>query len=93
MEEPAVRETQLETVPVIQMAAKWTASGLTGRHGDLARQHAVAELKLPQDQSGKRRNMVEEIVKETQPETNLVIQMVVQWTVSGDSGHHGDPAL
>ena len=96
MEEPAARETQPETVPAIQMAAKWTVSGHTGYRGDLAQQHVAEELGPRQGQSGRKQNMVEEIVQETHPETNLVIQIVAhhhQWIASGDSGHHGDPAL
>ena len=62
MEELVVRETQPEIVRVIQMGAKWTASGHTGHHGDLAQQHVAEELRPPQGQSGNRRNMAEEIV-------------------------------
>ena len=47
--------------PCNTMGAKWTASGHTGHHGDLAQQHVAEELRHPQDQSGKRRNMAEEI--------------------------------
>ena len=37
--------------------------------------------------------MEELVVLEKLSEINLAIQMVAQWTVNGDSGHLGDPAL
>ena len=44
-------------------------------------------------QSGNKQKIMEEVVRGIQPETNPVAQMVVQWTASGDSGHHGEAAL
>ena len=77
----------------MQMVAQGTANGISGPHGEHAQQHVVAEVKPPQGQSGNKQKIMEEVVWGIQAETNPVAQMVVQWTASGDSGHHGEPAL
>ena len=77
----------------MQMVAHGTVNGISGRHGEHARQHVVAELKPPQGQSGNKQKIMEEIVWGIQAETSPVAQMAVQWTASGDSGHHGESAL
>ena len=75
------------------MVAQGTANGISGPHGEHAQQHVVAELKLPQGQSGNKQKIMEETVWGIHSETSPAAQTVVQWTASGDSGHHGEPAL
>ena len=75
------------------MVAHGTVNGISGANGDHAQHHVVAELKLPQGQSGNKQKIMVKVVWGIQSETNPVAQTVVQWNASGDSGHHGEHAL
>ena len=90
--EVLVLETQPEINLAIQMVAPWIANGGNGQHGNRAQKHAVEELR-PLEGELERKQKMEVIVRVPPPETSNAIPMVAQWTVNGDRGHLGVPAL